>query len=181
MENNANIDIMMREYENLSQFIRTLMQSTYVLIVISLTILFTGFGVAITENNILVFLIPFGIFASFFYGMYIYTTILSLGGYKKHLEEQINSLFPNRVLKWEYIARKHVHFSKSAIMIIILGFSFLVLSICKAVTLLPDIFLSKVLYVSALTICTVYLLLSLRHLSRVFIVSYYEAKNHYKK
>lgn len=71
---------------------------------IGVTIISFGFTLGLKESISEIFLIlPLLIFCLLFYSLYKYTTIMTLGGYKKFLEAEINNETGEAVLLWEQL------------------------------------------------------------------------------
>ena len=85
-------------------------------------------ALAIKEKFILaLLLLPFGMFFVLFYWININTWIVGHGGYKRHLENQINNIVGDPIYLWESHIVHHRHTNLSNIMLdIICGVALLV-------------------------------------------------------
>lgn len=104
------INLLIKECDSVGQGIRTLLLSSEKIIALGFTIIAAGltFGLKEKINEILLFL-PFAVFGVLLYGIYIFTELMSLGGYKCHLEEKINKTLGENVLLWELFIAKGRH------------------------------------------------------------------------
>jgi hypothetical protein len=117
----ARLDLLMKEADTTGQGIRTILLTSERIIALGLTISGAGLAYGIKEKiyDVLLFL-PVAVIGVFIYGTALFTELMSLGGYKKHLEEKINRLLGQNILLWESsIAHKrHSAFVKVALYII---------------------------------------------------------------
>jgi hypothetical protein len=71
------------------------------------------FGVNQEIKDIFLF-VPFAAFSLLLYMIFMYTIVLSLGGYKKYLEERINIEIGSSILSWEREVGSRIHNSIGA-------------------------------------------------------------------
>ena len=104
------LDVLMKEYDIVSGEIRQRLATNERVMGLGLTIIVVGLTFAIKDNvkEILLFM-PIGFFAVLFYALQNNTALVSLGGYRCHLQEQINARVGKKILTWETIAPKLVH------------------------------------------------------------------------
>lgn len=118
-------DVLFREYESVGQVIYTLFLTSEKIIALGFTVIAAGLTYGLKEeiNEILLFL-PVAVFGVLFYGVHLFTELMSLGGYKRHLEEKINVSVGENVVLWQlFIAKgRHKAFGKIFLYIIYLIF-----------------------------------------------------------
>lgn len=116
----ARLDLLMKEADTTGQGIRTILLTSERIIALGLTISGAGLAYGIKEkiHDVLLFL-PVAVIGVFIYGTALFTELMSLGGYKKHLEEKINHLLGQNILLWEssIAHRRHIAFVKFALYI----------------------------------------------------------------
>jgi len=101
------IEILVKECDSVGQEIRTLFRTSEKIIALGIGIIAAGLTLGLTEgiNEILLFL-PVAVLGVFFYAVLINTELMSLGGYKRYLEERINIIFRENILLWESFIAK---------------------------------------------------------------------------
>jgi hypothetical protein len=117
----SKLEVLMKEYEAAWQQIQTRAGINEKIVGLGLTVLTAGLVYGIKEKvGEMLLVVPVGFFGIMFYSVFITTDIMSLGGYRRHLEERINAILGENVLLAEEIARKliHRHFSLVCLYII---------------------------------------------------------------
>ncbi len=104
-------EVLLKEYERINQEINNYLSIIDRNIGFAMLILGGGAAYGLKENLRLVLLIvPFGVFGIYIYALHLLTAISALGGYKKGLEEKINSIIGKNLLMWEIkMSQKHLH------------------------------------------------------------------------
>lgn len=124
------IELLQKEYDNVWQGIRNLSLAGSKVIALGLTIIAAGLTLGVKEKILdILLLLPIAIYGVLFYGIHISTELISLGGYKRYLEEKLNGITGNNILLWELsiARRRHSAFGKNFLYIIYV--LFLVLTI----------------------------------------------------
>ncbi|MDA2920747.1 hypothetical protein MYX76_14870 [Desulfobacterota bacterium AH_259_B03_O07] len=138
--NQINMDferkVLLKEYEKVSQEIILYISTSDKVIGIGILILGFGFAYGIKENlEEILLMIPIAVFGVYFYALYLLTCLFSLAGYRKSLEEKINSLVGNKILLWDSeIWHKYLY-----------GFTVIILNIILCILLLFTILISLVI------------------------------------
>lgn len=119
------LQLLAEECRTCGESIRTLFLATEKVIGLGLAIMAAGMAYGLKEgiHEILV-LLPVGIFGVLLYGIYISTEILSLGGYRRYLEEGINAAFGEAIFYWEsgIAEKRHSDFVRYALHFVYLLF-----------------------------------------------------------
>jgi hypothetical protein len=103
-------EILVKEYEIIGQATRTLFLSSEKAIALGFTILGTGFIIGIKEKiEYMLLFLPFAVFGVLLYDINIATELGTMGGYKRYLEERINSELKERILLWELFLSEERH------------------------------------------------------------------------
>ena len=105
------IDILLMEYDNIWKRIDNCSKLTEKVIGIGIAIISAGLVWGIKENNYFVIVsLPIAFIGVLFYGIDTATETISLGGYKKYLEEILNEILGKDFLCWETAIAMHRHF-----------------------------------------------------------------------
>ena len=104
------IELLIKECERVGQVISSMTPTVEKIIGLGCTVIATGliFGIKEKIDEILLFL-PVAVFGVFFYGIRTATETRSLGGYKRHLEEKINTILGQNILFWESLMAPNMH------------------------------------------------------------------------
>lgn len=104
------IDLLLKEYEIISQEIEKRIGRSDKIIGYGLTILGVGIVYGLKEGiNEIILAIPLGFFGVMFYAVFNTTIVMTLGGYRRSLGERINAFFDENILIWEAISKKLIH------------------------------------------------------------------------
>lgn len=184
MGNNIELDILLSEFNNVSQSIRSLMSSTEKIIAIGFTILVTGLGLGLKEDILeIFFLIPIAVLAMLFYAISIYTAVLLFGGYKKHLEESINKILGKNILIWEDLIRKLFHRS---LPVTVLYFIYLIFFVFSTIVAFHELCINGkisiiLIFIFVILFLFILLIVSFMKMLKIFEKSYKQAKEEYSK
>ena len=104
------INLLIKECDTIGQGIRTLILAGERVVALGFAVIAAGltFGIKEKIDEILLFL-PFAVFGVLLYGIHIFTEVMSLGGYKRNLEEKINVILGENLLLWELFLAKERH------------------------------------------------------------------------
>lgn len=173
------INLLIKECDSVGQGIRTLFLSSEKLIALEFTIIAAGLTIGIKEkiNEILLFL-PIAAFGVLLYGIHIYTELLSLGGYKRYLEEKINITLGENVLLWESLITKTRHFDFVTNILWIIYTFFLVLIILIGLSTALQYYTKGTFWAMVIVVLffTVSLIISLYRMTKIFDKTYQIAK-----
>jgi len=124
------IEILMKEYECVGQKIEALFLTSERIIGLGIVVIVAmlTFGLERKINSILLFL-PVAFLGVLLYGVHVFTELTSLGGYKRYLEERINTIFEENLLFWESIIAKKRHYAFVTYFLHFLYAFFLVLTV----------------------------------------------------
>lgn len=114
MNEKEKIDILLKVYEITGHEIQTRAGTNQRILGLGLTVLGAGFIYGVKEGvKEILLLVPVGLFGVMFHSIFLTTGIMTLGGYRRYLEEKINTILGEHNLIWEKMARKllHRHFS----------------------------------------------------------------------
>lgn len=131
------------------------------------------------KSDIALVILPFAMYALLFYWINVTTWILSFGGYKKHLEERINSLAGEPLLLWEcrIIHSQHVNVPNTILRVLcsVVLFSCIVASIYGACRIGEFLFIVVLICVNILSLTA--LGIALRYMKNEFRRTYREAQS----
>ena len=105
------IEYLFRECERVGNGITELFKQGEKILTLGATVIIAGIAYG-TEKDIksLFLILPFAVFALCFYGIHLAREMFSQGGYKRYLEEEINSRIGEDILLWEiHIAKNTGH------------------------------------------------------------------------
>jgi len=104
------IDLLFKECDSVGQGIRNLSLLAEKISALGFAVIAAGLAYGIKENiNEILLFLPFAFFGVMLYGIHILTEGMSLGCYKRHLEEKINITFGEHLLLWELFIAKERH------------------------------------------------------------------------
>jgi len=178
-EEKLKIELLIKECESTGQAIRTMLLTNEKVMALGFTIISTGlvYGIKEKVSEILLFL-PLAVFAVLFYGIRITAEIMSLGGYKRYLEENINSILRENVLLWESFIAPKMHRSFVLLLLYIVYTFFILLVVFISLQTIwryytKETFWFMVIFLLSLSIC---LIISLSNLYKAFDTTYQIAK-----
>jgi len=94
--------LLLKEYERLCVEVRLVEANIEKAIAFGLSIVTASFAVGVAQHvHEVFFVIPVAIGGVFFYATMLYTYIFSIGGYKRHVEDQLNEIAEEKILIWE--------------------------------------------------------------------------------
>jgi len=134
-------------------------------------------AVSVKEKNYtILLLLPIALYAIFFYWLNINSWILAQGGYKKYLEEKINTMCHEPLFLWEtgVVPKRHINLSNTClnVLYVIILLLFSAISIWAAFKLKKFFILSIVINLALLLI----LIISFLNLNNAFMNSYNDSK-----
>ncbi|MGD0627271.1 MAG: hypothetical protein ABSB32_21530, partial [Thermodesulfobacteriota bacterium] len=119
----AKLEVLLKDYETNWQQIQMRIGINEKIVGFGLTVLGAGLIYGIKEKVVEILLpLPVGVFGLIFYSVFITTDIMSLGGYRRYLEERINTILGENVLMGEKRAEKFIHRNFSLIWLYIIYF-----------------------------------------------------------
>ena len=109
-EENIRIEQLAKLADGTGSAIGSLMVQSSRLMAIGIAVALGVLGTAIKTNAYdLLILLPILIYAMFFHYINLHTSILELGGYKRHVEEELNRRLGEKIFMWEteLVPRRH--------------------------------------------------------------------------
>ncbi|MFH1033273.1 MAG: hypothetical protein V1806_02090 [Pseudomonadota bacterium] len=111
-EKEVMIQLLMKEYELLTQEIKERVGRSDKIMGFGITIIGAGISYGINEElNEILILMPLAFMGIILYAIYNTTIVMALGGCKQLIAERVNDNFPQNILIWESISRRLVHHS----------------------------------------------------------------------
>ncbi len=176
------LELLTKEHEHAWEDIRLFMGTNEKVMGLGFTLLGTGLALGFKEQikEIMIFL-PIAVLAILFYSMYNLNVIMTLGGYKKYIEEKINNEINENILIWEDIVKDLHHNNIIAI------FLYLIYTIFFLATIYLSLINSWkyygitffIIYSFILLLLIIGLVISLIKMSRSFKYSYNLVSNKY--
>lgn len=120
-----NIQTLLKEYERVSTDIRAIETMNDKVVGFGLTIGGAGFAYGVQQHlTEIFFVVPIALISVFFYATLQYHNMFWFGGYKRAIEERINTLSSTTVLGWEALVetrRKRVNIINASLVFIYLA------------------------------------------------------------
>lgn len=178
------INLLIKECDSVGQGTRTLFLSSERVIALGFTIIAAGLTFGIKEKilEILLFL-PIAVFGVLLYGIHISTELMSLGGYKCHLEEKINITLGENVLLWELFIAKERHGAFGGTFLYLIYALFLGLAVFISLSTALQHYTKSTFWgiVIVILFLTVALIISLYKMNKAFDRTYQIAKKRSKQ
>jgi hypothetical protein len=132
------VEVLIKECEIVGKRLSDLVLMSEKIVALGFTIIAVGMSLGIKEKIYEILLVmPVAAFGVLSYGILVGSEIMSLGGYKRYLEEKINITFRENILLWEsFIAKqRHRSFEVNFLNIIYALFLLFVIGISLSTTL----------------------------------------------
>jgi SAM-dependent methyltransferase len=123
------IDVLLKEHEIVCTQIREMVSYSDRILGVGVTILGAVFLYGIKEKvNEITIATPFALTFLLLFCSSVFSAILTLGGYRRYLEDAFESQFGEQILRWEYITPRTLHSSFATTNMFIASFALLLAS-----------------------------------------------------
>lgn len=114
LESSKNVDVLLKEHEAICSQIREMVSYSDRIFGLGVTILGAVFVYGIKESaHAITMATPFAVSMLLLFCLSIYSAILSLGGYRRYLEDKLSRAIGETLLTWEIVTTKLLHNSFS--------------------------------------------------------------------
>lgn len=109
-KDNSSLDILLKEYDQVSEWVRSLFLSSEKLIGFGVALVTVGLSYGLKEKVYeVLLLLPIVLSGVLLYAAHLTTGLRAVAGYKKYLEERINEALGGEYLLWESHLAKSQH------------------------------------------------------------------------
>lgn len=133
------MEVRLKEHEHLAREIRAALHAGHRVLAIALALIGASLAAAIRpEGRVVITLLPIALGLCATYALNNYTEMLLMGGYQRRLDEEINDMLKQSVLRWETVIAPVQHNSISSIFAQLLQFTVLVAAALAGYYTIPD-------------------------------------------